>query len=242
MQATKFVIGIRPANKMFRITSRGGEIIDAILALRGVTKGFPEDEYYSSIATNYEQGAFKLANEELGNSLRFDLNNIMFIKDFFDEDKPINVEQCINEFEVLWKVLDEILKVRGIRRIGIVMEHHIPASHASKTLLESITALKGSAHPAKFLMQFEDRHPTREGVAPDIKKSDFINVIHSYYDGELDTDRPTENVINANLDVQRYYSPLLDTGVVSEVKRVYDSFKIERKKFEASLRERGVQK
>ena len=46
----KFIIGIRPASKMFRISSLAGQIIDSILSERG-TK-FREGKYFTEISSN----------------------------------------------------------------------------------------------------------------------------------------------------------------------------------------------
>ena len=209
LKVNKFLIGIRPASRMFRVPSVVGLIIDAILAERGGKK--LEDEYYSEVASNHEKSSYRLRNEELGNILRIDLENIIFIKDFYVTGKQFNFKKVFDEFAYIWKIINQYLKLNDVRRIGIVAEHQfeLEAQNINTKLVQSLTRFNDLKHPAKFMLRFENRYPTKEGVAPDIDKSDFINVIYSIYDGELDAEHPGKGLINANIDVQRYFSPLL---------------------------------
>ena len=59
----KFVIGIRPSSRMFRISSVIGLVIDSVLSERG-GKTLP-DEYYSEVATSPGKVGCRLSNDAL---------------------------------------------------------------------------------------------------------------------------------------------------------------------------------
>jgi len=239
-QIKKFIIGIRPAAKMFRISTVAGLLIDSILAERG--SKYLEDKYYSEIASNKEQDFYRLRNDELGNILKIDLTNIIFIKDYYDISKKFSFNKVISEFAHVWNTLNNIIDLKDIRRIGIAAEHQIETGQANvnKNLLKALTSVMDLNHPAKFFLRYENRYPTIEGFAPDIDKSDFINVIYDYYDGERDVDHPNKNSFNANIDVQRYYSPLLKSNVIHEVKKLNKTFVTEKNKFDNFLKEKRL--
>lgn len=237
----KFSIGIRPASKMFRMTSLSGLIIDKILSERESNKHL-DQKYYTQIARNNETGNYKLYNEELGNVLMLELDNIIFIKDYYKATKTFNFNKVCAEFKQIWGIVNDILQLKDIRRIGMVAEHQINVdeTNVNKQLVEALTTLNKTSHPAKFFLRFENRYPTKEGIAPDIKKSDFVNVIQGFYDSEVDMGNPKKGSFNANIDIQRYYSPLLKGNVVEEVKKLNKTFIKELKTFELFLREKGL--
>ncbi len=242
LRINKFLIGIRPASRMFRVPSVVGLIIDAILAERG--EKVLNDEYYTEVASNHDKSNYSLRNEEQGNILRIDLENVIFIKDYYSSKKQFNFKKVINEFSYIWKTINYYLKLKDVRRIGIVAEHQfeIDSQNVNEKLLHLLTNFDGFdlKHPAKFMLRFENRHPTKEGLAPDVDKSDFINVIYSIYDGELDQEHPAKKRINVNIDVQRYFSPLLTSNIPDEVMKLNGVLKKEKSKFEMFLKDRGI--
>ena len=241
IQIKKFLIGIRPASKMFRMTSLSGSIIDAILSERGSKKPLDE-KYYTKIARNNETGNYQLYNEELGNVLKLDLDNVIFIKDYYKSTKVYSFDKVLVEFKQIWSIVNDILKLNDIRRIGMVAEHQIEFGEANvnKQLIKSLTTFNKTTHPAKFFLRFENRYPTKEGIAPDIKKDDFLNVIYDIYDSERDIENPQKGSFNANVDIQKYYSPLLKANVVDEVKKINKTFMKEKRTFESFLKEKGL--
>lgn len=241
MQINKFLIGIRPASKMFRMTSLSGLIIDTILSERGSNKQLDE-KYYTQIARNNETGNYQLYNEELGNVLKLDLDNVIFVKDYYKSTKTFSFDKVLTEFKQIWTIVNDVLKLKDIRRIGMVAEHQIDIGEANvnKQLIKSLTTFNKTDHPAKLLLRVENRYPTKEGISPDIKKDDFVNVIHTFYDSEQDIENPQKGLFNANIDIQRYYSPLLKANIVEEVKKLKKTFVKETTKFESFLKERGL--
>lgn len=237
---SKFTIGIRPSSKIFRITSLAGSLIDSILELRG--SKLIHDDYFSEVSRNQDHGGMSLKDESGTNTLGIDLDNIIFTKDHYDSEKKLNIETTLKEFHELWKVVNASLKIHDIRRIGLVAEHRFPTTknNAGKLLLEKFTSLDSQNHPAKLALRYEDRRLTKEGAIPDIKKSNFINVIRDYYDSELDIDHPEDDNINANIDVQQYYSPLLNGSVFNEIIRLKKIFEEERSKLGKDLKSKDI--
>lgn len=240
IRISKFVVGIRPSQKMFRVSSLYGSLVDTILSLRG-TKLF-EDEYYTEVSRNVEQGTVQLRNEELGNILRIDQDNVVFTKDYYLNEKKHDINDALQEFRTIWKHLNDELHARNIRRIGIVAEHQIVAkdTKASETLLKALTTITTAGHPAKFILKIEDRRLPTKGGIPDIKKDDFINVIREFYDSDLDVDHAKTGSINVNIDVQRYYSPLFNGNVFDEVTVLQKLFMEEKARLEDDLKKRGL--
>ncbi len=224
---------------MFRVSSLAGQIIDEILSNQG--KKHLADDYYSEVSTMADTGAFALINKKLGNILSVKRNDITFTKDAYTlQNKNISISKTIKEFSAIWNILNNQLKVRDIRRIGIVAEHQVKKDNQSKLLLNALTSFKTPAHPGKFLLRYEDRRPTKEGITPDINKSDFINVIYNYYDSEIDQQHPTKNAINMNIDLQRYYSPLISSNINDEIHKLAKQFEGEERQFIELLKEKEL--
>lgn len=238
MSIKKIAIGIRPSSRMFRIPSVIGLIIDTILSERGGKK-LP-DEYYSEISSNHEKASYRLRNETLGNTLIIDMEHILFVKNYYTIKKHSDIKDVFSEFSCIWQTVNEYLKVKDIRRLGIVSEHQFIVDNTNKKLLDSLTCFQDVKHPAKFRLNFENRHQTAEGLAPDIERSDFLNVIYDIYDGELDVEHPQKGTVNANLDVQRYFSPLIKSNIPEEVAKLHKIFLKEQAKFESFLKDREL--
>lgn len=239
MRIKKFTLGIRPSQKMFRVSSLHGSLVDSVLGLRG-TKPIG-DEYYSEISRSAEPMTIQLRSEEQGNTLTVDLDNIVFSKDLYNSEKRFDIDEVLDEFRAVWKQVNEVLHVKDIRRIGVVIEHQLAVKeNPSAALLKKLTSITAGEHAAKFMLHFEERYRTSKGGIPDFKKDDFINVIRDYYDSERDADHPTDGHINANLDVQRYYSPLLTGNVFDEIVLFRQQLSKEQARFEQDLKQRGL--
>ncbi|MCD4743705.1 MAG: hypothetical protein K8R67_14680 [Desulfobacteraceae bacterium] len=233
-----FVIGLRPSSKLFRLPSVAGLIIDEILAKRGTN--VISDEYYSKIAADNGKEYYELHNRKLGNSLIFTVSDIIFKKSYYKNSSSFSHKKVISEFKELWAIIDKHLKIVDIRRIGIAVQHRFDDNDACKTLIKSFTNFEDMKHPAKFRLHFENRHSTPAGNAPDVKKDDFVNVIYDFYESGISNEHPSKKAFNANLDVQRYYSPLVKSKVTEQVDKVLTIFKKEKIEFEKLIQGRGI--
>lgn len=237
----RFVIGVRPAYRMFRVSSLGGLIADTILAARG--KNGISPDYFRTIGKDDKGNAIRLSNDDLGNFLHLDIENVVFTKETQDDDF-IDVEHALIEFKTLWKIIDGLLKVTHIRRLGMVATYQSYSIEKSPSLelIKALTNISAGPYPRKFYLRYEDRLPTLEGLAPDIDASDFINVIYTYYDSETSREsseeapNPTEaGSINADIDVQRYYHPYLSSLTAREIDKAYQTFLAKINAFETRL-------
>lgn len=240
MKIDKLVVGIRTVSKMFRVQALGGVVLDNILALRG-KEGF-SDDYYTEVTQSADRFQYGLKNDKLGNYFHVDTEGIVFTKDNYDKDSKLSLDKVIQECRLLWEVANSTMKIDDIRRIGIVAEHQISTKDnpAAKKMIETFTKFKQPAHSGRFMLRYEDRRPTKEALAPDIEKSDFLNVIYSFYEGDLDAHHPKKDALNANIDVQRYFSPLLKKSCFDEVNKLAKLFDTEKKSYEDKLKGMGV--
>lgn len=205
------------------------------------------------MGTNEKGNAVVVMNEDLGNALQVDMSNVIFTKRVPDTDveadEGIAVEKALGEFKILWRIVDDLLKVRHVRRIGMVATYHFSSAEPSIELIRALTRIDTGPHPRKFSLRFEDRQPTLEGIAPDIEKDDFVNVIYTYRDreapqpeGEIEEEakKARINFIQADMDMQRYYEPRLPSVTAKHIDEVYRTFVSRRKTFEAYLDEIGL--
>ncbi|MEQ8857599.1 MAG: hypothetical protein RIC56_03035 [Pseudomonadales bacterium] len=231
----KLTIGVRPALKVFRLHTLGGSLVDSLLAARGSTKPLAPD-YFHTIGTNVEKGAYRLASEDNSNVLTMQPADVIFTKDAYDLESSIDLGEFLREFDAIWKVLDETLHFRDVRRIGIVAETRIWGKSAHRSLFHRLMNLD-IPNPFKLNLRFEERRQTKEGLAPDLEKSDYVNIIHSYYASSLDTEHPEDDAVNANLDVQRYYMPWLTSDVPRSAAQVSRTFEREFARLDKILKE-----
>ncbi len=217
---------------MFRVHTEWGAVVDAILSLRA-EKPLSDPEYFKLVSSS--NNAAQLENREKGNSLLVSTDEISFTHSRYDSELDLDV--FFSHFEAVYSTVNQLLKVKNVRRIGIVAEHRIEEiEQPSRHLVARITKLPIPGFAAKFVLQYEKRTPTIEGLAPDVRSADFKNVICSFYDAEMDTSIPDEGAINANVDVQKYYAPPLASDVISAVRRCRKEFDRERATFVEMLR------
>jgi len=107
-------------------------------------------------------------------------------------------------------------------------------------LAEALTKTHIPKYTAKFHQTFEERLPEKDGKKPDFTKIKFLNIIRSFYDSSLDTDSPEDDCINANLDFQHYYSPLVTRNIFGEVKIHFRAFEERWRKFGDELKQLGL--
>ncbi|MBA4382555.1 MAG: hypothetical protein C0406_08325 [Sideroxydans sp.] len=158
--------------------------------------------------------------------LVINLDSITFTYDLYELNADFKFDTFLAWFKAIWETFDARIKAPSIRRIGFVTEQRFYAgSESNKILVNSLTTVKPMGFPAKFHLTFEDRKDVGHGGLLDPTKDDFINIIRSFYDGSMDRDHPEDESINANLDVQRYFSPALKGApfdAIKQLKAEYD--------------------
>ena len=219
----KFTFGVLPFAKMFRVHGLGGAATDAVLKVRG--QGL-SDSYFDEIGVNAERTAYRLTGEDQINSLHITEESITFTKDLHEADGVFNFRKSLEDFKVIWQALQSSLAVSDIRRLGMVAEYRysVPHKHPSMWLREKLLTLPSTQVTDKFTLRFEERRFAADGIAPDPKKADFINYIYQYYDSALDMSHPLPGYVDVNVDVQRYFAPMLTSNVIEECSKLHRHF------------------
>jgi hypothetical protein len=222
----KLTVGIRPSLKIFRVVSAWGDIADAIVAALP-EKPFRDPEYFT-IAARAPQGGLQMRSGNGDRVLTVTSEDVVFIVDRYDSpEAAVNYEAFIEDFEALWSVVNSILDIDSIRRIGIVAEHRIvKMPNPNSKLMAALMRYPVPEYPGRFTCQFEKRRPVSGHEAPDIDSSALINSIYQFYSSDFDVEHPEQGAVNCNLDVQRYYAPTTHgkdvTSNLRKLKPVFD--------------------
>lgn len=235
----KFSIGVMPFTKMFRMLGVAGSACDAVLRLRSKAL---VDDFYKEVGWSADRTVCKLSNSALGNALTLTEESVIFTKDYHENDKTFSFEKTLAEFKTVYAALNASLNIQDIRRIGVVAEYRltVEAKSPSSWLREKLTTNPSTLVTDKFFMKFEEREFASDGRAPDPKKADFINYIYHFYDSVLDADHSAPGFVDANLDVQHYFSPVLNSSVPDEVQKLYRHFLAAQKRLDDRLKAIGA--
>lgn len=219
----RFSIGIQPLVRMFRVASLSGVLADSVLAARDSGR-LGDDLYYESVGVSLP---LTMRNDKLGHVLAVSADNVVVTWDYFKSGKSFDFNKVLTEFRAVWSAVNAVLKMRDLRRVGIVTEHRfVPESgHPSKELMSTLTKLDRwdpEGYKDRFRLRWESRAIAQDGTIPNREKADFINQIAEIYDSAVDTDNPQDGAFNVNLDIQRYYAPAVNNDVVDEVLKLYN--------------------
>src|SRR5690606_20733430 len=110
-----------------------------------------------------------------------------------------------------------------------------------KKLLETLTTITPSSpYLGKFQLNYEERYPSIESIAPDMDKDDFINVIYIYNEKQNAKDNPKNGTVVTSIDVQKYYSPLLSSKIPDEIKKLYKIFLEKKARYQKILEQKEL--
>lgn len=235
----KLTIGVQPLFKMFRMNGQAGAVADALLRTRSKNSGA---EHFSEIGFNEERTACRVSTEGQTTVIHVSEENIAFVKDYYDGNTSYDFRKVSHEFKAIWTLLSSVLDIRDIRRLGMVAEFRmeVPGNHPSVWLRENLTTSKSPLYTDKFQLSFSEREFATDGGIPDVKKSDFLNYNYKFYDGALDTDHPSRDHVDADLDVQRYFTPVLNGNVGDELIKLNRHFEVAQKKLSEFLKVLGA--
>lgn len=239
MKPLKMSIGIRPSRAMFRFSTLGGSLIDEILTYTEKSKN--SKKLFKHVEQDGDKSHFRLVGDSC--SLFVGIHDVQYSVDHYESKSAIEINAEVDRFISLFSTANSSLKMRDIRRIGMVCEYQVPSKTAlpSRDLLEEFTKFEPIGYPAKFQLQFEHRHPIASPTgAPDFRTDDFWNIIESYYDAEMDAEHSTTRKINLMLDVQRYYNPLLEDKVDSAIRSLADKYNKQFSTFSEKAKSLGV--
>lgn len=237
----KFTIGVAPYARMYRMYGAGGQVVDAVLALR--LKALSED-FFEEVLVQSDRNGYRLTGRHGGNVLSFNDQNITFTRDYYDSQDVFDFNKVLDQFRIIWGAINSVLQIADVRRVGMVSEskYEVPSKAPSAWMRNTFTPLfESKLHAEKFQMRFEDRELAADGLAPDPKKSDFINTIYQIYDSSLDIDHPMPGYMFTNTDVQRYFTPVISgKGVPDEALKLKKHFDAASKKLDDRLKDLGA--
>jgi hypothetical protein len=238
-----FIIGIQFNEKMFRLPSLGGIIIDEVLKLRGSEKKI-KDSYFTKVSTpitSANEYTISLIDDEGENTLSILPDQFIFKKRVITSKSTVNVEKAIQDFQVFWKTVNKIVDFPSARRIGFVAEFRIDekeTDNAGPELVDTLTKIKKPNSCSRFKLEFEDRDLSKGGSRSSIETDDFWNRLFTFYISDMD-EKPEKGKINANIDLQKYYSPA-KADPIKELAEFKTRFKTEKAKFKEQLIELGL--
>ena len=228
----KITIGIQPIDKIYRVHSLGGAVVDAILGLR--LKELPEDYFEEVALAQGAQNGYKISGRKGENVLVFTESQLVFTRDYHESGSHFAFDKVAAEFRAIWTAANSVLQMVNVRRIGIVAEclYAVPHKSVSGWLRSRLLAAPFQAegmHSDRFTLRFEERELAKDGIVPDSKKADFLNAICTIYDNAHDDTHPSPGLLVLSSDTQRYFAPVISGRTVPE-----ELLKL-RKHYEASI-------
>lgn len=245
MHLHRFVIGIQFNEKMFRLPSLGGIVIDDILNLRNNDKRLGSS-YFSYVSTPINSinaindYSISLVDEKKVNELTILQDQFVFKKTSSNTTSSLNIDKTIEEFTILWKTANKSISFGDIRRIGFVGEYLIDKKTAAvgPLLVDCLTKFNKPESCSTFRLTFEDRKLNKSGDIPNAETADFWNTIFTFYNSEAD-ETPEKGKIYANIDLQKYYNPT-KTDPIKELTIIKNTFNNDIRKFKETVKEMGL--
>ncbi len=234
----KATLGIAFSSPMFRLSTYSGQLADELLKLRG--KSVP-DEYFATVGRDQQNSTLSLFSNDKGVFFNISQADITYTHDLYSSEEDFSFDAFFKQLQAIWTTTNNILKLPTITRIGYVTEQrYILGSKSNNLLIEKLTSLKPNGFPARFLLTYDERFNAGHGGLPDPTKDDFINIIRSYYDSSLDIHHPEQNAINANLDVQRYFSPHFSGTPFDEIMKLMKEYEKAAANFSSDWEQMGT--
>lgn len=235
MKIRKISMGIRFQKRMMRLGSLSGVVMDHVV------ETFSEKQKDGELFTRFERNPdglrLKLMDADDTRQLLIDPSQVIFVHDDYEKEDGVNVERFQVDFGKVFESANQVLKFSDARRIGIVAEYRQADASPSSHLLSCLTKLPSEGVPAKFVLQFERRYvPTTKVGTLDVSTDDFINVIETFYDAEVDSSHPDTGSFNLTLDVQRYYNPIVRSDFLKEAMGVFKEFRRRERDFSERIR------
>ncbi len=239
----RIIVGVLLNKKIFRLSSVGGTLTDAILSLENNDCKI-RSNYFSKVTSsnNFADLHVSFLNSEETNKLSFQSDQVVLRVSSTEGNSPVSVDKVVQQFEAFWKQADKVVNFPEIRRVGIVAEYRIDPKNdhcAANQLIETLLTVPPAKHSGRFHLTYEDRELNPDGTVPDKASGDFWSTIYTYYLSEID-ETPAEGKIVASMDTQKYYNPA-KSNILAELKSVKKVFIKNKSKFKALLQEMGLE-
>lgn len=239
----RFIIGITFNERMFRLQSISGLLIDEILKVN-IDEKKKKEKYFTQVSTSLSKNndyAISLIDDKKENSLTIHHDQILFTKTSVSDGSSANIEKVLEEFEMFWKISNKIVNFPATRRIGFVGEYRIEGEKESdngRQLVKAMTKFNTPDNCRRFQLTYEDRDLNKNGSIAKDATDDFWNKIFTFYVSEVD-ETPDNGKINANIDVQKYYNPA-KKDPLKEIKIIKTRYSKEKSEFKKQLTDLGL--
>lgn len=207
----KISIGVLFGRPNFAVSEAIGEISEAVIErMDGKTldeKFFTEFSVQPGISADFRSA-------DKTRILHLDTQNLIFTRDHYNQAHTADWKKISAEFNSLWGIIKQTVKLHEIVRIGIVSEYRIATENndQSNILLSKLTKLASTGHKKKFILTYETYYPVSTNVEFSPENCEFINVIESFYDSTQDAHHGQDGYMNITLDVQHYYNPTIPSA------------------------------
>lgn len=240
MYLHRFIVGIKCDKRSFKLPSVGGALIDEIFSYIDDEKILGHN-YFTKVMTAQNTGDIAaynicLTNENESSSLQLFSDQVIFKRTSNSDKASISLNNSLDEFKKLWSKVNGKMQYIATRRIGLVGEYRIepnPKSHPGIQLVDSLTKLPIPEQCNQFRLRFDSKD---SGV--DDLKDDYWNEIFTFYTSNRDK-TPEGSWINASIDVQKYYNPLIKMSL-KELMNVKEKYLESKNSFKKNLVELGL--
>ena len=244
MQPYRFILGLNFVRPAFSLSSVQGVLSDILLDIGEEEKQLGSG-YFDGIKTLANEGGINLFRKDHSNMLSVTQSDIIFRKTLTG-NKAVNIGNTVDEFKLLFKAISRKLKIKGIRRVGFVVEYRQAEQNkysAANELRDGFLSFKGFSDSRLFDLRFEDR--TIIGKLEDHNENTdaYTNCIHTIYLSEKDDQTKENGKLCFSLDFQQYFNPTVPAkGVNVELNKVMKDFKLRKKSFIEQMNTQGFLK
>lgn len=250
----RFSISLMPLMKMMRVSTSWGGIADGVLALRGTAP--ISDDYFTSLVNIHtlegNPGVIVL-NPQKENLLQIQVSDVTFWRSAYLLDaNQLSLNQSFDEFLAIWVHMDELIHMRDIRSVSMSVSFELAInSDADVYLFSLLKNRRVPVNPKQFRLQYQSRkwldQQSDKTTVPSLETDAFLNESFAYYSGKPELPAPLGAVypkttsddkkINIELDIRRFYSPLMESGSGSALRKQFEHFHRESDRHKANLQE-----
>lgn len=197
-------------------------------------------DYFEDVVTHDD--GFILQDKKKERMLSVSKSDVVFTLDGF-QSGHFDLRDLQKQFSIFWQVINASLKVRDVRRIGIVCEYRFRFDDHKAMSIDAVPKafqLFNVGYVDKLNLRYETRLPAKAGGKVNLASDEFDNVIVEVYDSSIDADNPELDALNVNIDVQHYFAPTTNSSMTEEALKLVRKYEQESEKILQHLKARGI--
>ena len=237
------MVGVRFARTSFRLSSVEGLIAEMLVELgeseKALGRGFFDTVFQGAATRN---NGIVLSSSDQLNHLTINKSDIIFRKTA-TKDQTVRPSKALEQFNIMLSAILKILKTKGFRRIGLVLEYREEEKtkgSASNQFRNSLLSFPVSNDSSNFHLKYEDREIPTELENHNPQADAFENTIYSYYLSEQDDQTKEEGKLCFSLDFQRYFNPTIHPrGIKKELDQAKLVLADKKRKFFEDMNNKG---